>query len=589
MSIDKGPWEKSQGDRVYSDTTDSPLEDYGASPQRTLRWHHIVDSFKPAIEEKDELAEKLQDEEMEELTDLQKININTAKSPLKRKLKNRHLQMIAIALSIGLGLFIGTGGALASGGPAAIIIGWFVISIAIYSVMCAMGELSVTFPVSGSFNLYASRFIDPSVGFAVAWNYVAQFLTLLPLELVAASMTINYWNQDINPDAWVAIFYVVVILINMFGVRAYGEVEFWVSGLKVIAVIGFILCSIVIAAGGGPNHVHYGDRYWHDPGAFSNGFKGQALVFITAAFSFGGTELVGLTAAEAQNPRVALPKAIKQVFWRILLFYMASLLLITFIVPWNDERLEADGVDASPFVIAIHNAGIGGLPSVMNAVVLILALSVGSSCVYATSRTLTSLAEQGLCPKIIGYVDRAGRPLVAIMITNLFGLIAFVAALRDQSTVFDWLMSISALSSIFTWMSICIAHLRFRRALYVQGRDTLELAFVAPTGIIGSVVGTVILFLVVVAQFWISLFPIGESPSAEGFFKSDLGLVILLVCYLGHKVWKRNWILFIPAKEIDVDTGRRETDIEAMKAEIAEEKRVLAEKPFYIRLWHVWC
>ena len=170
-----------------------------------LRWQNFKDLFKPAIE-KEILSQKYHEEEMGELTDIQKININTAQLPLKRKLKNRHLQMIAIALSIGLGLFIGTGGALADGGPAAIIIGWTVTSIAIYLMMCALGELTVTFPISGSFNVYALRFIDPSVGFAVAWNYVFQFLTLLPLELVAASMTVGYWNSTINPDAWVANF-----------------------------------------------------------------------------------------------------------------------------------------------------------------------------------------------------------------------------------------------------------------------------------------------------------------------------------------------------------------------------------------------
>lgn len=553
-----------------------------------LRWQNFKDLFKPAIE-KEILSQKYHEEEMGELTDIQKININTAQLPLKRKLKNRHLQMIAIALSIGLGLFIGTGGALADGGPAAIIIGWTVTSIAIYLMMCALGELTVTFPISGSFNVYALRFIDPSVGFAVAWNYVFQFLTLLPLELVAASMTVGYWNSTINPDAWVAIFYVVTISINMFGVRAYGEVEFWVSALKVLAVIGFVICLIVLAAGGGPDGHHYGDKYWHDPGAFANGFKGVALVFITLAFLFGGTELVGLTAAEAHNPRQSLPKAIKQVFWRILLFYMLLLILITFLVPYNDDKLALGDVRALPFVIAIVNAGILGLPLVMNAVVLILALSVGSLCVYATLRTLTALAEQGLAPKIIGYVDRAGRPLVAITITNIFGLIAFVAASNRQAEVFDWLLAISALSLIFTWMSICIAHMRFRRALKVQGRTPDELAFKAPTGVFGSLVGAVIMALVVIAQFWLSLFPIGESPNAAAFFEADLGLVILVVFYVGHKLWKRDLRLFIRARDIDVDTGRRETDIEAMKEELEEERRVLASKPLYIRLWNAWC
>jgi amino acid transporter len=317
-----------------------------------------------------------------------------------------------------------------------------------------------------------------------------------------------------------------------------------------------------------------------------------AAVFITSAFSFGGTELVGLTAAEADQPRKSLPKATKQVFWRILMFYMLSLLLITFLVPYNNPRLlgaNSYDVTASPFVIAIQDGGISGLPSVMNAVILISVISVGSSSVYATSRTLTALAEQGLAPKICGYIDRAGRPLVAIIITNVFGLISFIAASGKQEEVFTWLLSISALSSIFTWLSICLAHIRFRRALASQGRNTDELAFTSQTGVLGSWYGVCLNTLVIIAQFWLALFPLQESPSALGFFEGYLGFVILIIFYVGHKIWRKNWILFIRAKDIDIDSGRREADIEAVKRELAEEREILRSKPLYYRVYQFWC
>ncbi|EMG46987.1 General amino acid permease, putative, partial [Candida maltosa Xu316] len=189
----------------------------------------------------------------------------------------------------------------------------------------------------------------------------------------------------------------------------------------------------------------------------------------------------------------------------------------------------------------------------MNAVILISVISVGSSSVYATSRTLVSLAEQNLAPKICGYVDRSGRPLVAIMITNAFGLISFIAASGKQSEVFTWLLSISGLSSIFTWLSICVAHLRFRRALSVQGRTTDELAFVSQTGIIGSWFGVILNVLVLIAEFWLAIFPLGDKPNAKGFFEAYLGFVILIVFYIGHKIWRKNWILFIRSKDIDID------------------------------------
>lgn len=274
------------------------------------------------------------------------------------------------------------------------------------------------------------------------------------------------------------------------------------------------------------------------------------------------------------------------------MFYMISLTLICFLVPYNsDSLLGASSVDvtASPFVIAINNGGIGGLPSVMNAVILISVISVGSSSVYATSRTLTALAEQGLAPKICGYIDRAGRPLVAIIITNIFGLLSFIAASGKQEEVFNWLLLISGLSSIFTWWSICVAHIRFRRALYVKGRSSDELSFKSQTGVIGSIYGATLNTLVLIAEFWVSVFPLGESPSAEGFFQNYLGFVVLLVFYLGHKIWKNNWILCIRAKNIDVDVGRRETDLEALKQELEEERAILRTKPLYYRVYRFWC
>lgn len=552
---------------------------------QNLRWQSFKDSFKRvSIDEKDG--------EVLSLDDFERANLLKDNSPLKRKLKSRNISMIAIGSSIGSALFVGSGSALSTGGPAGILIAWSITGFAIYTTMQSLGELSVAFPVSGGFNLYASRFIDQSVGFSVAWNYFIQFLVLLPLELVSSAITMQFWNSTINADVWVVIFYVVVCSINMFGVRAYGEAEFIFSIVKVVAVVGFIIVSIVLVSGGGPHGEYHGAEYWHNPGSFANGFKGVVSVFVTAAFAYAGVELVGLAAAESENPRRALPRAIKQVFWRILMFYLVSLTLICFLVPYNSERLlGASSVDvtASPFVIAIELGGIKGLPHVMNAVILVSVISVASTSVYASSRTLNSLAEQGLAPKICGYVDREGRPLVAILISNVFALLAFIASSGKESEVFTWLLSISALSSIALWISINWAHIRFRQGLKAQGRGTDELTFVAQTGVIGSYVGGFIFILVLIAQFWIALFPIGSLPSAYGFFLSYLGGVILILFYVGHKIWKRNWIFQIPAKDLDLDSGRRETDLELLKEQIRQEKAALNAKPWYYKFYRLWC
>jgi len=360
-------------------------------------------------------------------------------------------------------------------------------------------------------------------------SYALQWLVVLPLEIVAATLTIEYWNHGaINNNAWVAIFLVVIIVINLFGVKGYGEAEFVFAVIKVLAIVGFIILGIILDVGGGPNGEYIGGKYWSDPGAFNNGFKGLCSVFVSAAFAFAGTELVGLAAAETENPRKSLPTAVKQVFWRICLFYIVSLTLVGLLVPYTNEHLlnassSADAT-ASPFVIAITSAGISGLPSVMNVVIMIAVLSVGNSSVYGSSRTLAALAEQGQAPRFLAYIDRQGRPVFAILVALAIGLLAFLAGSSQQSVAFNWMLALSGLSSIFTWGSICLAHIRFRKAWKVQGHTLAELAWTSQPGLVGSWVGFILNCLVLVAQFWTGIWPIayGEftpAGQAENFFE----------------------------------------------------------------------
>lgn len=530
------------------------------------RWQNFKDTFKPA---------EATVEDLSSLDLVQRANHNATNSKLTRSLKNRHLQMIAIGGSIGTGLFVGSGSALSTGGPAGIIIAWIITATSVYTTMQGLGELCTAFPISGGFNIYATRFIEPSIGFAVGWNYFMQFFALLPLELVAASISIKYWNDSLNPDIFVAIFWLTVVIITMMGVRWYGEAEFVFCLIKVVTVIGFIILGIVLICGGGPNGEFVGGKYWRNPGPFANGFKGVCSVFVTATFSFGGTEMIGLGAAEAADPVKAVPRAIKQVFIRIALFYFGTLTVIACLVPYNDGRLmnATSSVDAttSPFVIAIVNGGIKGLPSVINAVILIAVLSVGNASVYACSRSLNSLAEQGMAPKWTGYVDRLGRPLVAIIMTNVFGLFAFIAASDKQQEAFNWLLSLSGLSSIFTWMSINYAHIRFRAAMGAQNKSIDELAFKSATGVLGSWYALAMNGLVLIAQFWLSIFPLGASPSASAFFQGYLGVPVVLASWLGYKIYMRNWRMVIAAHDIDLDTGRIVPDLDLLRQEFDEE------------------
>ncbi|SCU86069.1 LADA_0D12068g1_1 [Lachancea dasiensis] len=559
-----------------------------SSPKSVSAWQDFKDSFK-----------RVKLEEMDpNLTEAEKIAMATARSPLQRHLKNRHLQMIAIGGAIGTGLFVGSGTALRTAGPAGILIGWGLMGTMIYCVVMAVGEMAVAYPVSGGFTTFAVRFLDESLGFALNYNYMLQWLVVIPLELVAASITVNFWGTPPRyRDGFVALFYVVVVVINFFGAKGYGEAEFVFSLIKVVTVTGFIILGIVLVCGGGPEGGYIGGALWNNPGAIPGAnagqrFKGVCTVFVTAAFSFSGSELVGLASAETENPRKVLPGAAKQVFWRICLFYIISLCLVGLLVPYNDENLiGASSVDAaaSPFVIAIKTHGIRGLPHVINVVILISVLSVGNSGVFACSRTLTALAEQGYLPKIFAYIDRKGRPLVATVFTCVFALLSFIAASDKEGDVFSWLLALSGLSALFTWLGICLCHIRFRRALAAQGRSTDELAFTSPAGYWGSVYGAVMLFLILIAQFWIAVWPLGGGGSAEAFFNAYLSFPVLIAFYVFHKIWKRNWTWFIRAKDMDIDTGRRVVDIDVLREEVAEEKSVLASKPFYYRVWKFWC
>jgi len=345
----------------------------------------------------------------------------------------------------------------------------------------------------------------------MGWDYALGWLTVLPFEITAAGITIDFWRTDINIGVWIAVFLTILSVVQIFGVKGYGEVEFALGLIKVVAVCGFIIFAIVVDCGGVKTDPrgYIGVHYWHEPGAFRNSFKGFCSVFVTAAFAFGGTELVGLAAAEAANPRKTLPTATKQVFWRITFFYVVSLFLVGLILPSDDpDLLGSSGANtkASPFVLAIKMAGVKGLPSVFNAVITISVISVANSCTYASTRTMQALAVRGMGPKFLMYVDKKGRPVWCILIQLVFGLLAFINEAHAGTTVFTWLLSLSGLSYFFVWASICLSHIRFRHGWKVQGHTLDELPYQASFGIIGSYIGFFLNCIALIATFYVSLF-----------------------------------------------------------------------------------
>lgn len=511
---------------------------------------------------------------------------------LERPMKTRHLHMIAIGGSIGAGFFVGSGSALSTGGPGTLLIDFFIIGIMMFNVVYALGELAVLFPVSGGFYTYSARFIDPSWGFAMGWNYVFQWAVVLPLELTVCGLTIQYWNTDISVGVWVAVFLGGIIIINVFGALGYAEEEFWASSFKLIATVIFMIIALVLVCGGGPSGGRYdeywGARYWYDPGAFKNGFKGFCAVFVTAAFSFSGTELVGLAAAESSNPAKSLPGAIKQVFWRITVFYILGLFFVGLLIDSNDPALLSTSayadVKASPFVLVGKYAGLKGFDHFMNLVILVSVLSIGVSGVYGGSRTLTALAQQGYAPKIFTYIDKSGRPLPSVIVLIAFGLLAFINLDAQGPVIFEWLLALSGLAALFTWGSICLAHIRFRKAWKHQGHTLDEIPFKAAFGVYGSWLGLILCVLVLIAQFYTAITaPPGHSGmgTVENFFKQYLAFPVVILFWIVGYVWKREG--WLRTEKMDVDTGRRELDWDEIRAY----RELVASWPAWRRILHM--
>ncbi|KAJ3782560.1 APC amino acid permease [Lentinula aff. detonsa] len=526
--------------------------------------------------------------------DLSEAEIEKIKSEtpmLQAKMKKRHLTMIAVGGSIGTGLFVGSGSALKVGGPAAILIGWIIMGVMLVNVTQAIGEMSILYPLSGGFYMLANRFLDPGFAFAMGWNYFLQWAVVLPLEITVAGTTVQYWTEKVPIAVWITVFWVVIMIICLFGTLGYAEEEFWSSCLKLLIVVMFIFIGIICICGGGPTggqYDHYiGGALWQNPGAFANGFQGVCSVFVTAAFAFSGTELVGLAASETPDPRATMPGAVKGTFWRITVIYITSLTIIGLLVPWTDERLlGGTSAAASPFVIVLDNAKIPGLNHLVNATICVSVLSIGLSCVYAGSRTLTALAETGYAPRFFTYVDKSSRPLFSVIAVLLFAPIAYVNVVAVGDTVFLWLQAISGLSVLFTWGAICLCHIRFRRAWKVQGHSLEELPFKALGGVWGSWLGLTLIVIVLIAQFYVALFPVGGvsggKERAQSFFEAYLAAPVILAFWIGGYLWKRT--LPWRAHEIDLDTGRKSwLTVEEMNQYRAERKAA----PLYVRIYRI--
>lgn len=385
---------------------------------------------------------------------------------LHRGLKNRHIQLIALGGAIGTGLFLGIAETIQMAGPS-VLLGYAIAGIIAFFIMRQLGEMVVEEPVSGTFSHFAHKYWSPLAGFMSGWNYWVLYVLVGMAELTAVGIYVQYWWPDFPTWATAAIFFVVINLMNVSQVKVYGEMEFWFALIKVAAILGMIGFGgyMLFSGTGGPDASVA--NLWQHGGFFPNGATGLMMAMAVIMFSFGGLELVGITAAEADNPRHSIPRATNQVIYRILLFYIGALAVLLALYPW--QKVVSGG---SPFVMIFHDLDSNLVATVLNLVVLTAALSVYNSCVYCNSRMLFGLATQGDAPKKLLKVNAKGVPLAALGISALATGLCVLINYYIPREAFGLLMALVVSSLVINWGIISITHLKFRQAKAAQGQET---------------------------------------------------------------------------------------------------------------------
>jgi amino acid transporter len=517
-----------------------------------------------AVEAKGKDSLAVQDHDLKN-GEFEQRNVGT----LQRKLKSRHVQFLALSGAIGTGLFVGSGQVLSLAGPLSAVLAYLITGFNLYAVINSMGEMATWLPLPGAVPVYAARFVDPALGFTLGWNYWYQFAIGVPIEISAAAIVIDYWPNTVPTVVWITVLLVVIVAINCFPVRIYGETEFVFGAIKLTTIVGLILLMIITTLGGAPNHDRIGFRYWKDPGPMQEYLEDGALgrflaffkVFINATFAYGGSEMVVVAAGETENPRRNIPKAVRRVFWRISIFYVLSIFFVGMCVSSTDPRLlnaikeGAPGVGASPFVIAMVNSGIKVLPSIINAVVLTSALSAGNSFFYASSRVLYATALDGKAPRFLTY-EKFGTPYACVAVTTALSLLVYLNVSSSSSEVFFWISNLSAVSTLVVWTSVCITYLRFYKGMKHQGIPRSSLPFRSPLQ--PYLAWFAVIFSSTIAFFngFDCFFP--GKFSAKSFIPPYIDIPIFACLFLGYKIVKRT--KFVKLGEMDFFSGKEEAD-----------------------------
>jgi len=446
---------------------------------------------------------------------------STTTPKLKAGLSARHIRFMALGSAIGTGLFYGSADAIKMAGPS-VLLAYMIGGIAAFIIMRALGEMSVNNPQASSFSRYAQDYLGPLAGFITGWTYCFEILIVAIADVTAFGIYMGLWFPDVPSWMWVLSVVLIIGAINLASVNVFGELEFWLSLVKVLTIIVMIVAGLGIIIwgignGGQPTGI---SNLWQHGGFFAHGVVGMLLSLQMVMFAYGGIEIIGITAGEAKDPKETIPKAINSVPWRILLFYVGTLFVIMSIYPWNQV-----GSQGSPFVLTFQHLGIAAAASIMNLVVITASLSAINSDVYGVGRMLHGMAEQGNAPKVLTKVSRQGAPWVTVLVMMVGLLVAVYLNYVIPQNIFMVIASLATFATVWVWIMILVSQIAFRRSL--TPAQVKELAFPLRGGVATSVLAIVFLLFIIAL--------IGYFPDTRvALYAGGAWLVLLLLGY----AWK---------------------------------------------------
>ncbi|WP_437609745.1 amino acid permease [Erwinia sp. V71] len=462
----------------------------------------------------------------------------TEQPALRRELKARHLTMIAIGGSIGTGLFVASGATISQAGPGGALLAYMLIGLMVYFLMTSLGELAAFMPVSGSFATYGAKYVEEGFGFALGWNYWYNWAVTVAIELVASQLLMSYWFPDTPGLIWSALFLGVIFLLNYISVKGFGEAEYWFSLIKVATVIIFIIIGVLMIVGIMRGAENAGWQNWQIGDApFSGGFAAMIGVAMIAGFSFQGTELIGIAAGESKDPAKNIPRAVRQVFWRILLFYVFAILVISLIIPYTDPSLlrnDITDISVSPFTLVFKHAGLLSAAAIMNAVILTAVLSAGNSGMYASTRMLYNLAKEGKAPRLFATLSKGGVPRNALYATTAVAMLCFLTSMFGNQEVYLWLLNTSGMTGFIAWLGIAISHYRFRRGYVAQGHDVKQLPYQSSFFPLGPIFAFVLCLIITLGQNYQAF--LADKIDWYGVAATYIGIPLFLIIWFGYKL-----------------------------------------------------